>query len=221
MGKELRELIRLEFALEMRQKHALGSMLLYVVATVFICYIAFRKGIDLNTWNALFWVIMVFAAFNSVGRSFRYEDEGERLHRYLIAHPLSSILAKTVHNAVLMIFLGCLSLLVHSFFLGTSVYAESDPLMIATALLLGSSGLASIITMIAAIASKTGNNIGMTAILGFPVILPLLGVAVRFSKAGLDGIAWSATADRPILLLTIQALAWALSAILFPYLWRD
>jgi heme exporter protein B len=221
MWKEIRELIRLEFALEMRQKHALGSMLLYVVATVFICYIAFRKGIDLNTWNALLWVILVFAAFNSIGRSFRYENDGEQLYRYLIAHPLSSILAKTLYNVGLMLVLGGMSVLVHSFFLGTSVYAESDPLMIATALLLGCSGLASIITMIAAIASKTGNNLGLTAILGFPVILPLLAVAVRFSKAGLDGLAWSATADRILILLAVQGLAWALSAILFPYLWRD
>ncbi|MFB6258041.1 MAG: heme exporter protein CcmB [Flavobacteriales bacterium] len=221
MWKEIRELIRMEFALEMRQKHALGSMLLYVVATVFICFIAFNRTIDLNTWNALFWVIMVFSAFNSVGRSFRHEHEGERLHRYLIAHPLSNILAKTLYNIVLMVFLGCLSLLVHSFFLGTNVYANADPLMIGTALILGSSGLASIITMIAAIASKSGNNLGITAILGFPVILPLLAVAVRFSKAGLEGLAWSATSDRALILLMVQGLAWGLSAILFPYLWRD
>ncbi len=221
MRKEIRELIRLEFKLEMRQKHALGSMLLYIVATVFICYIAFPQGIHLNTWNALLWIILVFAAFNSIGRSFRYESEGEKLHRYLIAHPLSSILAKTIYNVALMLLLGAMSIFFHSFFLGTRVYEGSDISMIAIALLLGCSGLASIITMIAAIASKTGNSIGITAILGFPVILPLLTVAVRFSKAGLDGLAWSETGDRALILLAIQGLAWGLSAILFPYLWRD
>ncbi len=221
MWKEIRELIRLEFTQEMRRKHALGSMLLYVVATVFICYIAFRKGVATDTWNALLWIILVFAAFNSIGRSFQFEEEGERLHRYLLARPVSSILAKTLYNVGLMIILGAMGILVHSFFLGTSVYGGSDPWMIATALVLGTSGLASIITMIAAIGSKTGNSFGITAILGFPVILPLLAVVIRFSKAGLDGLAWSATSDRVLILLAVQGMAWGLSTILFPYLWRD
>lgn len=221
MWKEIRELLRLELGLEMREKHAIGSMLLYVGATVFICYIAFQRIVDLRTWNALFWIILVFAAFNSVGRSFSQNSEGYRLYRYLIAHPLSTVIAKTIHNAVLMMVLGILSLGVHSVMMGTGVYEDSDPLMIAIALILGCTGLASIITMIAAIASKTRNQLGITAILGFPVILPLLTVAVRFSKAGLDGLAWSVTADRAVILLMVQALAWALSAILFPYLWRD
>lgn len=221
MWREVRELLRLEIGLEMREKHAFGSMLLYVGATVFICYIAFQRIVDLRTWNALFWIIMVFAAFNSVGSSFGRNGEGHRLYRYLIAHPLSTVIAKTLHNVLLMMLLGVLSLGVHSLMMGTSVYAESDPWMIGLALLLGCSGLASIITMIAAIASKARNQLGITAILGFPVILPLLTVAVRFSKAGLEGLAWSTTFDRAIILLMVQALAWALSSILFPYLWRD
>lgn len=221
MWKEVRELVRMEFLLEMRQKHALGSMLLYVVATVFISYIAFQRAIGLSTWNALFWIILVFAAFNSAGRSFREMEEGQGLYRFLLARPLSTVLAKTLYNAALMLVLGAMTLFVHSLLMGGGVYEESDPIMLAVALFLGVTGLASIITMIAAIASKADNKLGITAILGFPVILPLLTVAVRFSKAALDGLAWTVTLDRVLILLMIQALSWAISAILFPYLWRD
>jgi heme exporter protein B len=59
------------------------------------------------------------------------------------------------------------------------------------------------------------------AILGLPVILPLLLVLIRFSKNTLDGIAWSVNDTYAWQLLALSILSLALSYILFPYLWRE
>lgn len=72
----------------------LTGVLIYVVSTGFICYMSFRQIIDIPTWNALFWIIMVFAAINAVARSFMQESKGLQLYYYTLLHPASVILSR-------------------------------------------------------------------------------------------------------------------------------
>ncbi|MBK8709138.1 MAG: hypothetical protein IPN30_11725 [Flavobacteriales bacterium] len=57
-------LLRLEAALEVRQRAAWAGMLLYVVSAVYVCYLAVKGGLGVATWNALFWIILLFAGRN-------------------------------------------------------------------------------------------------------------------------------------------------------------
>jgi heme exporter protein B len=59
------------------------------------------------------------------------------------------------------------------------------------------------------------------AILSFPVIIPILLMAIRISKNALDGLDWSVSADKLLSLFAINALVAATSYLLFPYLWRS
>ncbi|HWV73589.1 MAG TPA: hypothetical protein VN040_17830, partial [Pseudosphingobacterium sp.] len=74
-------LIRKEITLEWRSKYALNGILLYVVSTVFVCYQAF-KSVHPVIWNALFWIIMLFAAINAISKSFVQENKGRQLYYY-------------------------------------------------------------------------------------------------------------------------------------------
>jgi hypothetical protein len=54
---EIKALIDKEIRLELRQKYAINGMLLYIVSTVYVCYLSFRlktNHIDKITWNTLF-----------------------------------------------------------------------------------------------------------------------------------------------------------------------
>ena len=56
------ELIKKELLTEWRQRYALNGMVLYLVSTIFVCYMSFnlKAGvIDAVTWNALFWIIIL------------------------------------------------------------------------------------------------------------------------------------------------------------------
>ncbi|HET8828891.1 MAG TPA: ABC transporter permease, partial [Pelobium sp.] len=55
MITEIKYLLKKEMVLEWRSKYALNGILLYVVATVFVCYLSFRTTPPL-VWNALFWI---------------------------------------------------------------------------------------------------------------------------------------------------------------------
>ncbi|HRE96355.1 MAG TPA: hypothetical protein PK637_06290, partial [Flavobacteriales bacterium] len=93
--------------------------------------------------------------------------------------------------------------------------------MYLVALLLGCAGFAGIFTMIAAIAAKTGNQLGIMAILGFPLILPLLLTLIGLSGIALRGLPWEYGTTELLILTGLNILIAALSYILFPYLWRE
>lgn len=215
---EIRDLIAKDIRLELKQRYAINGILLYVVSTVFVSYLSFNKIVDATTWNALFWIIMLFAAVNAVSKSFVQESIGRQLYYYTLASPQGIILSKIFYNLILMGMLSVLCLIVFVVLMGS--FITNYPLFI-VALFLGSFGFASILTMVAAIASRTNNNFALMAILSFPIVLPLLLTLMKVTSSALNMGTWAENIRYVIALLLINVIVIALSYILFPYLWRD
>jgi len=219
--REIAALLALEWRLDRRQKHAWGSLALYVVSTVYTCHLGVKRLSTVATWNALFWIILLFAAFNALARSFQREDGGRQLYLHTLAHPRNVVLARTLYNAVTLVLLSLISLATYVLFIGDRALAEADMGLFIATMLLGAIGLACTLTLIAAIAARAGSGPGLMAILGFPIVLPLLLATLRASKLALDGVAWSTVSNYLLAIGALDVLAVSLSAILFPYLWRD
>ncbi len=201
----------------MRNKYSLGGILLYVVSTVFVSYLSFKKIVTPSTWNALFWIILLFASINAIAKSFISETRGKLLYLYTLVSPQAVILSKIIYNSLLLTVLSALCLLVYSLFVGNLI--QDYPLFLLT-LLLGSFGFSSLLTMVSAIASKTSNNFTLMAILSFPIMIPLLMVLIKLSKNAIDGLErWDVS--YLLVLLFINTIIIALSYLLFRYLWRD
>lgn len=215
---QVKHLVKKEMLLEWRSKYALNGVLLYVVSTVFVCALSFIS-IEKLTWNALFWIIMLFASINAVAKSFLQESKGRQLYTYILVSPIALIIAKTIYNSLLMLVLSTIALLFFSMVFEPP--QDLDLLMYFIAVVLGSLSFATIFTMVSAIASKAGNGGMLMAILSFPVIIPLLIVLVKFAKNAVDGLDRSVSYDEIGLLLLTNAMVMAVSLILFPYLWRD
>jgi heme exporter protein B len=216
--KEIKSLLQKEILLEWKQKYAFNGLVLYVVSTIFVCYLSFKQIIDPPTWNALFWIIMLFAAVNAIAKSFLTESRGRQLYFYSIASAQGVIISKVIYNLGLMLVLSIFNFIFYSLFIGNIV---QDMPMFIIGLILGSAGFASVMTMISAIASKAGSNSTLMAILSFPILIPLLITIIRFSKNAMDGIDWSVNYKFAIMLIALNLLTIALSYILFPYLWRE
>nr|WP_226391287.1 heme exporter protein CcmB [Penaeicola halotolerans] len=217
MIKEVTALFKKELILEWRQKYALNGILLYVVSTVFISYLSF-KSIDEITWNALYWIIMLFSAVNAVAKSFIQESSGRQLYYYTLASPEAIILSKMLYNTLLMLVLATLGYTVYSLVLGNPV---GDQGLFIVNMLLGAVGFSACLTMVSAIASKAGNNATLMAILSFPVIIPILLMVIRVSKNAMDGIDRDLSMDKLLTLIAINAIVSVVSFMLFPYLWRS
>jgi len=215
---EIKYLIEKEIKLELKQKYVLNGILLYLVSTIFVTYLAFDRIIDTDTWNSLFWIILLFVAVNGISKSFIQESPARHLYYYTIASPQAILLSKVIYNLLLMTILSVLSFVVFLLLMGNLVV--NIPLFLTT-LILGSLGLASILTMVAAIASRASNNFSLMAILSFPIVLPLLGTLMKVSKSALSAAQWSGNYGFIIILLTINVAVIILAYLLFPYLWRD
>ena len=218
---EILSILRLEVALDLRQRAAWGGMLLYVVSAIYVCFLAVKGGLGVATWNALFWIVLLFAAFNALARSFQREDQGRQLYLYTLVDPRSVVLARSLYNAGTMVLLSLLSLLFFLLFLGGDVLEQANIPQFLLAVVLGGIGFAAVLTLISAIAARAGNGLGLMAILGFPLVLPMLLAVMRASKLSLDGVAWSVTSTYFLGRILLDVITITLAWVLFPYLWRD
>ena len=215
---QIKFLIRKEIMLEWRSRYALNGILLYVVSTVFVCYLSFREISNPPTWNALFWIIMLFASVNAITKSFMQESRGRQLYYYTITGPHAIIISKIIYNIFLMLLLSVIALGFYSLVFKNPV---GDPLFYMLSVLLGSISFASVFTMISGIASKSGNGGALMAILSFPLVIPLLIVLIKLSKNALDGLDRSVSLDEIAILLAINVIVITTSLLLFPFLWRE
>jgi heme exporter protein B len=218
MLKEIVILIKKELQTEWKQKFSFSGILLYVISTIFVSYLCFKVINNILVWNALFWIIMLFAATNAVAKSFIQESKGRLLYLYTLASPQGIIISKIIYNAILLSIIGIFNYVFFGLLLGDLV---QNKLLFLISIILGSMGFAIVLTMISAIASKTNNTGSLMAILAFPILIPLLITLIRLSKNALDGLDFSVSYTYIVVLLAINVIVVVLAYLLFPYLWRD
>ncbi|MEO7310799.1 MAG: heme exporter protein CcmB [Chitinophagaceae bacterium] len=206
--------------IEFRQQHAVYGILLYVAATIFVLYLSFSPGTpDARTWNALFWITQLFVVTNAVAKSFLGDSKGRQLYYYTIANPVDYIFSKLIGNTLLMIVLSLVSIFLYSLLLGSPVI---NGLIFFGIAVLGGVSLSLVFTLLSAIASKAQQQASLMAILGFPIIIPQLVLLIRLSKASFGEVFRPGVVLQLTGLLTgLDLMIVILSAILFPYLWKD
>jgi heme exporter protein B len=215
---EVIQLLKRDVILEWKQKYAINGLMLYVVSTVFVCYLSFKQVINIPTWNALFWIIILFTAVNATSKSFSTESKGKLLYYYSLTSAHAVIISRIIYNSILMLLISILGYLFYSLLIGNPV---QDHAYFVLGIVLGSIGLSSTLTLVAGIASKTNQNATLMAILSFPIILPFLLILIRFSKNAADGLAHSIQLPYVLALLSLNVIVWVLSILLFPFLWKD
>jgi heme exporter protein B len=210
-------LIQKEFLLEWRQKYALGGILLYVFSTVFIVFISSQET-NSTVWNTLFWIVILFASVNAVVKSFVQESGNRTLYYYTLLSPIAVLLAKMIYNLLLLSVVSILTYAAFALFISNPVQHVGQFIL---ATFLGASGFAIALTFIAAIASKANNSSTLMAILGFPVIIPILFTVVRLSEKALEAETIKSINDSIAILSAIDLILLAMALLLFPFLWRQ
>jgi heme exporter protein B len=88
--------------------------------------------------------------------------------------------------------------------------------------LLGTAGFSVLFTGMSAIAGRGMQNSLLAAILGFPLVIPLMIFVTRLSASVLQSGSLDENGWRNLFLIgSFDLLLLALGLILFPYIWRD
>ncbi|MBV6461830.1 MAG: hypothetical protein HJHJAOHD_01964 [Flavobacteriales bacterium] len=216
--KEIKYLLWQELKLENRQRFAFNGILLYVISTVYVVYISTKGDIQSQTWVSLFWLIMLFASANALQKSFVRENSNRYLYLYTLSSPQGIIISKIIYNCMLTGVVSLLTWLVYSVLMGDAV---SNKWLFLCSLWLGNTGIASLFTFISSISSKSSQNSTLVAVLGFPVLLPLLLTLLRLCNASVMGVSVADAQNYLYVLLALTVIIWAMAYLLFPYLWRE
>jgi heme exporter protein B len=206
---------------ELRQKHALAGVAMYVLATVFVCYLSFETIETERIWGGLVWITGLFTAFNAMQKTFQQEGGGTQLYLYTLASPRAVMLSKALYNAMLVAILNLVSLAFFLLFFGDKMLSNIDVVQFTLGMILGSSGLGITLTFVSGLAYKSGTGVGLVAILGFPVVIPLLITIVRFTTGAILGMTWLENGLNLLVLIILNGSSLLLSLLLFPYLWRE
>lgn len=210
-------LLRKDLTAEWRNKHLLFGVLLYVGSTVFIIY-AMSGRPEPVVWNALFWIAQLFAAVNAAARSFLSDAPARFRYYATLVPPRAYFLSKILYGLLLQLLVTVVSIGLFALLLGLPLYRPFEFLLTA---FLGSLSLSLVFTFLSAIASRAGGNAALMAILGFPLLLPVLMLLGKMALAGISAAEtpgwWSLVAS----LAGLDGLLLALGIVLFPVLWTE
>lgn len=218
MFSQVIDVVSLNFKLEWRQRQSFLAIFLYLITSVYLAYLVFNGAVDIETWNALYWIILIFAAIQAAFRSFQNEADRRFLLYYQMTPPQVLILGKAVYNFIYLFIVGLLGMLVFSFLLGNII---SDYLAFIVLLLIASAGFSAILTFVSGISAKAGDNPALPAILSIPLLYPQVITLSKTSIRALTGFSWSVNAPYLLVLALLALVSLLLSYLLFTYLWRD
>ncbi len=210
-------LIKKDILLEFRQQYSFYGVLLYVVSTIFVLYLAMGQPENM-IWNGLFWMIQLFICVNAIAKTFIQEGRGRQLYFYSICSPVDFMLARMIFNAALMLLMNGISLLLFTILLGTPI--EHFLLFLGISCF-GACSISLVFSFLAAIAARAQQNAALMAILGFPLIIPQLMLLMRLSTLAFADVYQSGLISIVALLACFDIMIVLLSVILFPFLWKD
>lgn len=210
-------LVRKDLLIEWRQKHTLFGVLLYVGSTVFVVYMMSGQP-DAKIWNALFWLTQLFVAVNSVAKSFLQEHPNRFRYYYTLVKPQHFLLAKMLYSVVLMLVMSLISLLLFSIMLGWPLVQTGLFVMIS---MVGSISLSAVFTFLSAIAARAQQNAALMAILGFPLVTPLLMMLSKLAVKAIAPVYQEGWWQLAAVLLLLDVLVIILGTVLFPFLWQE
>ena len=175
---------------EWRSREMLTAMLVFALLVIFIFNFALSLDAEArtNVTAGVLWTTLIFAGTLGLNRSLNMEKDQGNLDGLLLAPAdrTAIYIAKLILNWLSMLLVAAIIFPLYSLFYNTSLLY----LPLVTIVLLGSLGYVSIGTLLAAMTVQARTRDILLPILLFPLILPLLVAAVKFTAGILSGLSF-------------------------------
>jgi heme exporter protein B len=205
---------------ELRTRHALHTLLLFAITTLVTVSLALGPaGVGsaerAAVLPALLWVILLFATAAGLPRGFVQEEETHTATALRLAGVPSAVFCGKALYAVTLL-LGVEALLV-PLYLAVMQLPVASPALLLAALGAGAFGLAVGSTLLAAIVAQAQGRGALFPILAFPVLLPLLLLAVELTRGAVSGSVGDGVLAN---LLLYDGVVTVAGLMLFPLVWN-
>jgi heme exporter protein B len=209
-----------EWRCEFRTRYALNTLGLFAFTTLVVVSVSLGPlGVSVSQGTAvlpvLLWVILLFSAAAGLPRAFVQEEETQTaMALRLAATPSALFCGKLLYGLTLTL---ALEALVTPVFVAMTSLDVKSPLLLAAVLAAGGYGLAAGSTLVAAIIAQARSKGTLFSVLAFPVLLPLLLIAVELTRHAVAGD----PADVALLqLLLYDGSVTVAGFMLFPVVWN-
>jgi len=212
---------RKDLLAEFRERTSINAVLLFAVTSVVVVGFGLT-GLSLRADAAvpLLWIVLFFAAFSGLAHVFTEEEDAATSEALrMAASPEAVFWGKLLYN------LGLLAVtagIVVPLFLGAVDLSVPQPLRFAAVVGAGTAALASAATVVGAIVARARARGALFGALGFPVVLPLIMIAVVATRraVGQDPTEWIWLRDVGGLIAYAAAML-AASVLVFPVIWES
>jgi heme exporter protein B len=213
-------LFQKDFKQEFRTRYAINSIILFAVVTlVAISFSIGTYGANDTTKAALLWVILFFSAMSGLAHIFNREEEKHTSETLkMVTTPLVVYLGKLLFNFLLLLLLEVIT--IPLFFVVMNYSVQNLPLFVLV-LFLGSIGLSSGATIIAAIISKAGSKGTLFSVLAFPVLLPVLVTGISATRIIVMQSELMAVSKELQMLFAYSVVIITASVLLFDIIWQE
>ncbi len=213
LGKDLRA--------ELRNRAAINAILLFAItAMVVIGFAVGGTSLSAQAQAALLWVVLFFAAFAGLAHVFLHEEEASTsMALRLSAAPGAVYAGKLMFNLLLVAVIAIVVAPLYVLMLNVHAVRVAGFLF---SLVAGLAGLGAAATIVAAIIAKANGKGALYGALGFPILLPLLFMAVDATRVSLTPAAPVAALTRDTVgLFSFAVMLITASALLFPFVWEE
>ena len=220
MLKNIFTILYKDYRIELSQSHLFFSVVLYLLSSIYIIYLAFQPlGVsNIETWVSVFWVIILFGAITVVSKSFFQESYKRNYYYYYLYTPDELIFSKLIYNFIFLFFVSIFSFILFSFFIGNIIQSSA---FFITLLVLGSLSISNCLTLVSAIGYQVKNNSIIISVLSFPVIIPILLILIKISKLSSSEFSFNLIQDDIYLLILLNIIMISITKVLFNFLWRN
>ncbi len=208
-----------DLRLEFRTRYALNAIAMFAITT--LTAISFSLGpVSLRTvvMAPLLWIILFFSAMSGLAHVFVREEEQQTADTLRLLLPPNAIfLGKWLFNIVLL--LGLEVIIIPLYFVMMDA-PMGNPSIFFSILVIGSLGLASVATIIAAIISLASSRGALFSVLSFPIVLPILISAISGTQLALEGAPFSDCLNSLKVLFSFTVIILTTSLLVFEFVWR-
>ena len=213
-------LFQKDMRLEFRTRYALNAIAMFAVTT--LTAVSFSIGAETlkpTVLSPLLWIILFFSSMSGLSHVFVREEEQQTADTLRLTLPPNAIwIGKWLFNVVLL--LGLEVIIIPLYFILMNAKIVSYDIFF-PALILGSLGLASAATIIAAIISLAGSRGALFAVLSFPIVLPILLAGISSTELAIIGALFSDCLPDLQVLISFAVVIITASLLLFEFVWRN